>query len=387
MERARGFLTRLLLPVLAIVTAFLVGGFAIALTDFDHLKTIGTDPVGAIGGAIGAVLRGYGALFGGAVGDPGKVLAALRSGSQADIARAIRPATEALLNATPLIFVSLGVGVAFRAGLFNFGADGQSLMGGFGAVVGGAAFGGALPPFLALFAALAVGALFGAAYGFLPGLLKVRTGAHEVITTLMLNTIAVQVVIYIERSGIFFGGPGAIPSVPLLFNLPTIRLDWGFVAALATAVAVSFVLFRTSLGFELRATGHSRTVARNAGMRPGRATIIAMSISGGLAGLGGAFLTLGPGGGLSGAGTGYVVLALAYLGGLRPSGIVLAALLYGALTNGAKTMVIATGVPYDLLIVIIGLAMMFVAAPGIIRSIWRMQVGAAAAAVDAEAGL
>jgi simple sugar transport system permease protein len=162
--------------------------------------------------------------------------------------------------------------------------------------------------------------------------------------------------------------------VPLLVNLPTIRLDWGFVAALVTAAVVSFVSFRTRLGFELRATGFSRTVARTAGMRPERITILAMSLSGGLAGMGGAFLTLGPAGGLSGSGAGLVPLALALIAGLRPSGIVLAAVLYGALGNGAKNSVIATGVPLDVLVMVIAFAMMFVAAPGIIRSIWRLPV-------------
>jgi simple sugar transport system permease protein len=374
MNGSRVVLGRLVIPVLALLTAFLLGGVVIALTDFDHLQTIGTDPVGAIGGAIGTVIRSYGAMLSGAIGDPGRILTALQSGSDRDIARAVRPLTEGLLSATPLIFLGLGVSVAFRAGLFNLGSDGQFLIGGLGAVIGANALAGVLPSFVILPAALAMGTLFGAAYGFLPGLLKARTGAHEFITTLMLNTIAAEIVIYVTHAGGFSRSLHSIASVPLLVNVPTIRLDWGFVAALVTAAVVSFVSFRTRLGFEMRATGFSRTVARTAGMRPDRVTILAMSMSGGLAGMGGAFLTLGPAGGLSGSGEGLVPLALALIAGLRPSGIVLAAVLYGALGNGAGNSVIATGVPLDILVMVIAFAMMFVAAPGIIRTIWRLPV-------------
>jgi general nucleoside transport system permease protein len=372
MNGSRVLLDRLAVPVLALITAFLLGGVVIVVTDFDHLAAIGTDPLGAVGGAIGTVIRGYGAMLSGAIGDPARILAAIQSGNERDIARAIRPVTEGLLSATPLIFVSMGVGVAFHAGLFNLGSDGQFLIGGLGAVIGANTLAGSLPPFVILVAALAVGTLFGAAYGFVPGLLKARTGAHEFITTLMLNTIAAQIVIYVIRSGDFSRSLRSIASVPLLVDLPTIRLDWGFVAALVTAALVSILVFRTSLGFELRATGFSHTVARTTGMRPGRATIVAMSLSGGLAGMGGAFLALGPAGGLSGSGAGLVPLALALIAGLRPSGIVLAAVLYGMLSNGSKTTVITSGVPLDILVVVISLAMMFVAAPGIVRSIWRV---------------
>jgi simple sugar transport system permease protein len=223
-----------------------------------------------------------------------------------------------------------------------------------------------------LILAIGAGTLFGAGYGFLPGLLKARTGAHEVITTLMFNTIAAQTIIYVTRS-FNFRPMTQLPSVPRIFNLETIRLDWGLVAALVMAAATSFVLFRTTLGFELRATGYSRTAARSAGMRPGRATVLAMSMSGGIIGMGGAFLTLGPAGGLSGSGAGFVALALALIAGLRPSGIVLVCILFGALSNGAKAMVVETGTPLDILTFVIALAVMFVAAPGLIRSIWRLK--------------
>jgi general nucleoside transport system permease protein len=141
------------------------------------------------------------------------------------------------------------------------------------------------------------------------------------------------------------------------------------------AGVVSFLLFRTTRGFELRTTGFSRTVARGAGMRPGRTTMLAMSLSGGLVGMGSAFFGLGPAAGSGGApfDLGYVAIALTLLAGSRPSGVVVAALFYGALTTGAKSMVIVTGVPLALLVVIVAFAIMFVAAPGLTRSIWRLR--------------
>jgi simple sugar transport system permease protein len=372
MSGVRDLLRRAAVPVLALVTAFLIGAVLIVVTDFDHLKDIGTDPLGAIGGAVDVVLRGYGALLTRSIGDPGRIATAIQSGSERDIASAIRPLTEALLFSTPLIFVSLALGVAFHAGLINLGSEGQFLFGGLGATIGAVALDGLVPAPLVLISAIAAGTLFGAGWGFIPGFLKARTGAHEVITTLMLNTIAFQVALYLTRGGSFSRPLTSIATVPHIFDLPTVRLDWSIVVSLLVAAVLSFVLFRTSLGFELRTTGFSRTAARSAGMRPARTTVMAMSLSGGLAGMGGALIAMGPGGGGLFPGAGFVALALALLGGLRPSGIVAAALLYGALNNGAKGMVIETGVPLDLLVVIIALAVMFAAAPGIVRSIWRL---------------
>lgn len=367
-------------PVLAIVTAFVVGAFLIVVTDFDHLALIGTDPLGAIGGAIDVVIRGYGAMLTGSIGDVGRIATAIQGGSERDVAKAIRPATEALLSTTPVIFIALGVGLALHARLFNFGADGQFAMGSFGAILGASLLDGVLPAAAVLVGAIAIGTLFGAGYGFLPGLLKARTGAHEVITTLMLNSLTgfFQFLLFAALAGLVppAAGPPIIPSIPRIFDVETIRLDWSFAVALVMAPVVSWVLFRTRLGFELRATGYSPTAARAAGMQPGRAMVLAMSMSGGLVGMGGAVLALGVAGGMTGTREGFVALALALIAGLRPSRIVLACLLYGALNNGAKTMVIETGTPLDLLVVVIAIVLMFVAAPGVIRSIWRVRAPA-----------
>jgi simple sugar transport system permease protein len=317
----------------------------------------------------------------GSIGDIGRIVTAIQSGNERDIAKAIRPVTEALLFTTPIIFVSLGVGLALHARLVNFGANGQFAMGSFGSVLAASLLAGVLPPPLVLVVAIAIGTLSGAAYGFIPGVLKARTGAHEVITTLMLNTLTGHTQYLVFGVLLLLNGgrgpdgglPPALPSVPRIFDIETIRLDWGFVAALVMAAVMSFVLFRTTLGFELRATGHSFSAARSAGMRPGRTTILAMSMSGGLVGMGGALLSLGAAGGMTGTGAGFIGLALALIAGLRPSGIVLACLLYGALNNGAKTMVVETGTPLDMLDVIIAITLMFAAAPAFIRSIYRLK--------------
>lgn len=366
----------MVVPALALLTAFVLGGILIVLTDFDRLQHLGEDPVGALGGAIAAMADAYGAMFFGAIGDPGRIVTAIQSGNARDIAFAIRPITETLLGATPFIFAGLAVAVTFRAGLFNLGVDGQFVIGGLGAAVTTVLLAGRLPPFVILVVAIFGGTIAGAAYGFVPGFLKARTGAHEVITTLMLNTVAAQIALFVLRSGNFGKVLTPIADVPMIFNVPTIRLDWGFGVALLMTAVVSFVLFRTTFGFELRASGFSHSVARGAGISPGTATILAMTLSGGLVGMASSLVTLGPVGAFSfgpSGEVGFVALALALIGGLKPSGVALAALLYGALNNGAKSMGIESGIPLALLIVIVAFAMMFVAAPSLTRSIWRIK--------------
>jgi simple sugar transport system permease protein len=376
MQVIRDGLGRALIPVLALVTAFVLGAIVIVLTDFDHMRGIGSDPVAAIGGALAVVVDGYRAMFSGAIGDPGRIVAAIQSGNPRDIEAAIRPLSETLVSATPFIFVGLGLAVSFRAGLINLGADGQFLMGTVAGAITAGLVAGQVPAPIALLLALLGGTIGGAAYGFIPGFLKARTGAHEVITTLMLNGISGNLAFLIFGLIPFTGPPAPLPSVPKIIDLPTIRVDHGFVVAVAMAGVVSWLLFRTTRGFELRATGLSRTAARGAGMRPGRNIIFAMSVSGGLIGMGSAFFGLGPAVGFSGGppyDLGYVAIALTLLAGSRPSGVVLASLFYAALTTGAKNMTIVTGIPLALLVVIIAFAIMFVAAPGLTRSIWRLK--------------
>ncbi len=377
---------RVLVPMLAVVTALLFGAVVIILTDFDSLSQIGTDPLGAIGGAVGGVVSGYGAMLSGAFGDPARILTALETGDTNDIATAIRPLTETLVATTPLILTGLAVAISFRAGMFNIGVDGQLMIGALGATIAAFLLQDKAPSAAILLISITAGVVAGGFWGFIPGFLKARTGAHEVITTIMLNYVAAQIVFLALRADEIRRPGSTAPvsrpmsdfvDIPLIINLPAIRLDYGFVVALLMAVAVSFLLFRTTKGYELRASGFNPTAARYAGMSAGGSMMLAMALSGALAGLAGSFLVVGTVGQLStdlSGGIGFTAIALALLAGLRPSGVVLAALLFGALTSGGKSMGIASGIPVDLLLFIMALVIMFVAAPNLIRSIWRLKV-------------
>jgi general nucleoside transport system permease protein len=386
MSGLRSLVRRAVVPVLAVVTALLFGGVVIILTDFEHLSQLTTDPGAAIGGAIGGVVSAYGAMLTGALGDPGRILAAIQSGSEKDIALAIRPITETLVATMPLTFAGLAVAISFRAGMFNIGGDGQLIIGALAATISTLSLQDQLPSAVILIIGIAIATLAGAFWGFIPGFLKARTGAHEVITTIMLNYVASLVVFFVLRSPALRNPGSTVPisrqlgpitEVPKIVDLPNIRLDYGFVVAMLMAVAVSFLLFRTTKGFELRASGFSLTAARYAGMSAGGSMMLAMSLSGALCGMAGGFVVLGTVGQLSldlSGGIGFNAIALALLAGLRPSGVVLAALLFGGLTTGGKLMGVQSGIPFDLLIFIMALVIMFVAAPSLIRKIWRVGV-------------
>jgi simple sugar transport system permease protein len=385
MSRVRSLLERAAVPVLAVVSALIVGAIVIVVTDLKHLSEIGADPVAAIGGSIGGVIDGYGSMLAGAIGDPQRIWNAIQSGSQKDIATAIRPLTETLVASTPLIFAGLGVAISFRAGMFNIGGTGQMILGALAATTTAIALQNHAPSFVILVAAVIAGIVVGGLWGFIPGFLKARTGAHEVITTIMLNYVAAQITFFaLEQDFIRLPGAGqpiskvtsSYVDVPNIITLPAIRLDYGFVVALVMAVVASWFLFKTTKGFELRASGFNPTAAKYAGMSAGGSMMLAMTLSGAFAGMGGALLVIGTVGQLSldlASGIGFNAIALALLGGLRPSGVVLSALLFGALTNGGHLMGITSGIPYDLLFFLIALVIMFVAAPGLIRAMWRLR--------------
>lgn len=387
MTTVRSLLRRALVPTLAVITALILGGVVIVLTDFENLARIGSDPVGAITSAVGGVVSGYGSLLAGAFGNPDAIGRAFQDPSDRTIATAIRPLTETLVAAMPLIFVGLAVAISFRTGMFNIGGDGQLIMGALGATIVGVALQTSGLPSLAILAlAIIAAVIFGGFWGFIPGFLKARTGAHEVITTIMLNYIGAQVVLfallgpYLRQAGSsqpISKNMSTWVDVPTIITLPAIRLDYGFVAALVMAAIVSWLLFRTTKGYELRAAGFNMTAARYAGMSAGGSMMLAMALSGALAGMGGGFLVIGATGQLTNdlsGGIGFNAIALALLAGLRPSGVVAAGLLFGALTNGGKQMGITSGIPFDLLFFIIAMVIMFVAAPGLIRTIWRVRV-------------
>ena len=384
----RSFLNRLKLPVLAIVSAFIVGGIVLILSDLEFYAKFGADPIGTLASSLGRVAEAYGALIVGALGDPGKISTALASGNANKIGIALRPISETFLATTPLILAGLGVAVAFRSGVFNIGAEGQLKIGAMFAVWVGIWV--PIPAPFHILLALAAGILGGALWGFIPGILKARTGAHEVITTIMLNAIAQQVMLALLLSPVLQPPGGTTPismpiqasaQLPLLLDLPKLRVHLGLVIALLAAVWTSWLMFRTTKGFEFRAAGLNPRAAGYAGMRAGRTVVLAMLVSGGLAGLAGASEVLGTTHYLSptiSPGYGWDAISLALLGGTRPGGVVVAALLFGALRAGGPGMALATGVPIDLLAFISALVIMFVAAPRLVREIYRVKLTATA---------
>ncbi|HEV2106453.1 MAG TPA: ABC transporter permease, partial [Candidatus Eisenbacteria bacterium] len=274
---------------------------------------------------------------------------------------------QTLFKATPLVFTGLSVALAFRAGLFNIGAESQLYLGGFAAALVGAYAG--LPAWLLLPAALAAAALAGAAWGAVPGALKARFGAHEVINTIMLNFVAFALVSWAGRglfetatvrtrevaAGAWLPRLGAL--APALRGSPA---NATLLLGLAAAVATQVYLFRTRAGFELRALGLNPPAAEYGGVAVGRTQVVAMALAGALAGLGGANFTLGYKHyfelGFSG-GAGFLGIAVALLGRNHPLGVVVAALFFGALAYGG--LVINTRVPRELVEVLQALVILF----------------------------
>jgi general nucleoside transport system permease protein len=358
---------QLVVPVLALFSALVIGAIVIILSDPVFIAKIGSDPGGALSAGIKSVGGAYGGLLAGGLGNPFKD---------------ITPVTETLLRATPLIFAGLAVALGFRAGLFNIGAEGQIYIGALFATAAGISLPD-MPMFVHLPLAVLAGFVGGALWGFVPGFLKARTGAHEVITTIMLNYVSYLVVDLALRDP-FFQLPGRddpisksiLPTATLPKLIGDERVHLGLILALLAAVAVWWLLFRSTKGFEFRAVGLNPSGARYAGMSIGRTIVITMMISGGLAGLAGMSeiigtnLRLTPG---FSPNWGFDAIAIALLGASRPVGVVFSAILFGALRAGATPMQAQTGIPIDLVVVIQGLIIMFIAAPALVREIYRIR--------------
>ena len=374
--------------VLAFFTALVVSAVFIVVSDPNVIQA--PDIGAALNTAWLDISGAYGSLLSGALGDPSTVLAKFGSGNEKTVASAFYPISETLVSAAPLIFTGLGVALGFRAGLFNIGGEGQVLAGGlFGGFVGFSLHGltGFVELPLALLAAFAAGAF----WGFIPGILKARTGAHEVITTIMLNYVAIYLTYYLLSTQ-FFQRPGRTDpiskfidpaaSFPSLNGI-NLRLHLGVLIAVAVAVAVYLLLWRTTLGFEFRAVGANPVASRTAGIGVARVTVLAMSLAGGLAGLAGADVILGvqysvaPG---FSSGLGFDGITVALLGRGNPAGVVAAAILFGGLRAGSVQMQAATSTPVDLVQVIEALVILFVAAPALIRAIYRIRAERVAAA-------
>jgi len=284
-----------------------------------------------------------------------------------------------LVSAAPLMFGGLAVGLGLKAGLFNIGVAGQFLVGAFAAAVTGASLASA-PTLVAMPLAMLAGAAGGAAYGFIPGYLKARTGAHEVVTTIMLNSAAVLLLTWavndlVRAPGFTFPRTGEIghSALPVLLGR---NLHLGIVFAVVTIFVIRWILNRTTLGFEIRTVGTNPNAARYAGMRPMFITALTMTISGLLAGLAGAIQMLGVIGfyapGIT-ASVGFDSIAVALLGRSDPIGILFAAVLFGAFRAGAPLMQIETSVPVEVIDIIQALVILFLAADLIVRSVFRVR--------------
>lgn len=294
---------------------------------------------------------------------------------------------DTLVSATPLILVGLSVGFCFKAGLFNIGGQGQFLTGAVTAAAVGAALSGA-PPFIAapvaILAAMAVGAL----YGFIPGALKAFTGAHEVVTTIMLNYIAIQLVAFLIQGPLRAEGSSFARSadignsaIPVIINMGGgHQLHLGIIFPFIAAAIIWWLLYRTTIGFEIRTVGANPDAARYAGMRPRLLMVLAMSVAGLLGGLAGASEILGVSGYMAAAystNVGFDAITVALLGRVHPLGIVFAGLLLGAMRAGAGLMQIQAGVPVQMIDVLQGVILFFLAADIVVRRVFRIRAAAA----------
>jgi simple sugar transport system permease protein len=372
----------ILIPILAVVTGLLLGGLFIIFTTEQVYVAFGQSFGAGLKTSWETVSVAYQALFTGSIGDPAAIVKALGSGDNLEIRKAFNPFLESLVASTPYIFAGLAVALGFRAGVFNIGAEGQIFVGALtGTFIGYSVTG--LPAVLHIPLTLLAGAAGGAIWGFIPGWLKAKTGGHEVINTIMMNYIAFRL------SDWLLNGPMMRPDsfnpispsiaksaeFPVFFGEPT-RFHMGFFVALFIAWVVYWFLFKTTWGFDLRTVGANPNAAKYAGMNVTRNTILAMVLSGALAGMAGINEVMGVNHNLAMAfssGYGFDSIALALLGNNHPVGVVLSALLFGTLRNGATRMQVVAGIPVDIISILQAVILMFIAAPAIIRTIYRLK--------------
>lgn len=346
----RSALDAMLIPILAILTAVVLGGIIIALVR-------------------GNPLLAYYGLISGSFGS----------------AKAL---SETAVWATPYIFGGLAVALAFKGGLFNIGAEGQLALGAtFSALIGYALplwLGFDIPAIIHLPLAIIVGMAAGSLWAAIVGFLKAYTGGHEVINSIMMNYIALNTISFLLNGPMKDRNPNnVIARTPLIADgarMPAIfdglRIHWGFVFALLVAYLVWWMLNKTTLGFEIRTVGANPDAAKYAGINVKRTVILTMALSGMLAGLAGAIEVTGLNYrhelGFS-IGYGFDAIAIALLGRSHPLGVVLASILFAAMRNGATRMQFLTQMPVDLISMLQALILLFVAADAIIRYIYRIK--------------
>ena len=365
-----------MVSLLSVLLAFLVGSLMILLTDEDVRETatyLTARPNDFLWAVRDSITGAYGALIRGAVWN----------GDAPTFARQVRPLTETLKFSAPLILAGLGVGLAFRAGLFNIGGRGQMLIG--GGAAGWVAVSLDAPGPVVLVTSVVVGAVAGGAWAGIAGLLKARTGAHEVIVTIMLNYVAFYLLFYALSKPGLMRAPGsgnpkteAIPEgarLPKLFG-DEFNVHWGFAIALVAVAVCWWLLSKSALGFRFRAVGENPAAAEASGIDVGRTYVTVMVMAGALVGLAGVNQTLGTvtSGVTSGldAGIGFDAITVALLGRSRPLGVLAAGLLFGALKAGGFQMSTGEGIPVEIVLVIQSLIVLFIAAPPLVRAMFRL---------------
>lgn len=381
----------LLVVVMSFVFAFLIGSVLIVIADEEVRTTLGyffARPSDALTAIWQSVTHAYGAMFRGAVFDgPGfsRVAEDVREAGGSGtyvlfpaLAAGLRPLTETLTVATPLIIAAAGMAVSFRAGLFNIGGTGQLIVGAMAAGYVGFAF--QLPVVLHLLVALLAGVLAGGVWGGIAGFLKARFGANEVISTIMLNWIATYLLFFALKTTAFTGANQSQPTSPSVGENATLplllgggfRLHAGLFLAAGAAVLLWWLMSRSTLGFHFRAVGSNPRAARVAGISPARTAFLVLAVAGALVGLAGAVHVLGTERRLTegvAGNIGFDAITVALLGRSGPVGIVLAGLLFAALSTGGRFMETNQGVPLDLVQVIQVLVVLFIAAPPLVRTL------------------
>jgi general nucleoside transport system permease protein len=358
--------TSVIVTILAFLSAMVIGGIIIALSESavrDALGYFTARPGDTFSAAWAAISDAYVALLQGSLGGN-------------------RQISETLVSSTPLILTGLAVAVPLRAGLFNIGAEGQLIAGGVVAGLLGFTLTG-LPLVIHLPVAIVGGILAGAFYGWIPGILKARTGAHEVISTIMLNNIGRLVSGYLVSTALFRRPDRSDPiskTVETSAQFPRfvegLRVNSSLLMALALAVVIFWLVERSTRGFELNAVGLNPNAATSAGMSVNRSIVLAMTVGGAMAGAGGAATILGIQYRLTmgfSAGLGFDGITVALLGRGRIGGTVAAGVLLGGLKAGGRFMQAQTGTSLDLVLVIQALIIVFIAAPGLVRAIFRIR--------------
>jgi simple sugar transport system permease protein len=387
---ARG-LNVLVVPVLALFSALVLSALFILATEPDVLgawANLFSNPGAALAISWQKVADAYRALFLGAIGNPVDMINGIRTyltvGDSKLLVNAFYPLSESLVASTPYIFAGLAVAVGFKANLFNIGAEGQIYIGALTSAFVGYSVTG-LPWIIHMPLTFLAAALGGAIWAGIPGWLKARTGAHEVINTMMMNYVAFRLADYLLTGPMKRGGAeGFIPISPTILDsavFPTffpspLRIHLGFVVALLVAGAVWWFLWKTTLGFEIRTVGSNPRAAQYSGISVSRNFIITMALSGALAAMAGAGEVMGVNHNIAqgfSPGYGFDSIALALMGGGHPLGVVLAALLFGSLRNGATKMQSLANIPIDIISIVQAFVIMFIAAPAIIRWIYRLK--------------